>query len=141
VVDGPGLQVALGHPERFLDSEEPSVGADHELRGDRGAVGAGSQVGDVALQPGKVPCFRLELAVDALSGAVELDEPVPLDRGQAGDGFSGLGDLFVDAAQRPAGPVGLVLVVDDLVFAPVRGPCRPGLGEDVPVRDVLCPWP
>jgi len=113
------------------------VGAGHELRGDRGAVGAGSQAGDVSLQPGKVACFRLELAVDALGGAVELDEPVPLDRGQVGDGFRGLGDLLVDAAQRPPGPVGLVLVVDDLVLAPVRGPGRPGLGEDVPVRDLL----
>jgi hypothetical protein len=48
-----------------------------------------------------------------------------------GDGFLGFGDLLVDAAQAPAGPAVLVLVVDDLVAALVggagrvspRGPC------------------
>jgi hypothetical protein len=48
VVDGPGLQVALGHPEAFLDLEQLVVGADHELSGHGRAVGAGPQVGDVA---------------------------------------------------------------------------------------------
>ena len=72
-----------------------------------------------------------------LDGAVELDEPVPLDRGQPGDGFRGLGDLLVDAVQRPPGPVGPVLVVDNLVTALVRRPGGPGLGEDVPVGDLL----
>ena len=50
---------------------------------------------------------------------------------------SALVDLLVDAAQRPSGPVGLVLVVDDLVAAAAVRPGRPGLGEDVPVGDVL----
>jgi hypothetical protein len=44
-------------------------------------------------------------------------------------------DLLVDAPQGPPGPVGLVLVVDDLVAAPVRRPaghgwvkmCPPGI--------------
>ena len=49
VVDGPGLQVVLGHPEGLLDLEQLVVGADHELGGDRRAVRASSQVGDVAL--------------------------------------------------------------------------------------------
>jgi hypothetical protein len=31
VVDGPGLQVVLGHPEPLLDLEELVLGADHEL--------------------------------------------------------------------------------------------------------------
>src|ERR1700722_19901917 len=31
VVDGPGLEVVLGHAERFLDLPELVVGADHEL--------------------------------------------------------------------------------------------------------------
>ena len=44
VVDRPGLQVVLGHAERLLDLEQPVVGADHELRGDRGAVGAGRRL-------------------------------------------------------------------------------------------------
>ena len=35
VVDRPGLQVVLGHPEALLDLEELVVGADHELCGDR----------------------------------------------------------------------------------------------------------
>ena len=69
VVDRPGLQVRLRHPEALL-----------------------------------------ELAVDALDRAVQGDEPVPLDRGQHGDGPSRVGDLLVDAMQRPAGPVGVVLV-------------------------------
>ena len=120
VVDRPGLQVGLRHAEALLDLEEPVVGADHEVRGDRRAVRAGREVGDVALDPGQVPGLRLQLAVDALGRAVEGDEPVPLDRGQPGDGFGGLGDLLVDPAQRPPGPVGLVLVVDDLVTALAR---------------------
>src|SRR5262245_19698651 len=32
VVDGPGLQVVLGHPEALLDAPELVVGADDELR-------------------------------------------------------------------------------------------------------------
>ena len=137
VVDGPGLQVALGHPERLLDLEQLVVGADHELRGDGGAVGAGPQVGDVALQPGQGAGFLLELPVDLSGAAGQLDEPVALDRGLPGDGLLGLVDLLVDAAQGPPGPVGPVLVVDDLVAAAAVRPGGPRLGEDVPVRDVL----
>ena len=113
------------------------VGADHELGGDRGAVGAGPQVGDVALQPGQGPGLVLQFAVDGAGAAGQLDEPVPLHRGLPGDGLLGLGDLLVDAAQRAAGPVGLVLVVDDLVAAAAVRPGGPGLGEDLPVGDVL----
>ena len=100
-----------------LDLEELVVGADHELGGDRGAVRAGGQVGDVALHPGQRPGLVLELAVDGPGAAGQLDEPVALDRRLAGDGLLGLFDLLVDAAQRPAGPVVAVLVVDDLVPA------------------------
>jgi hypothetical protein len=46
VVDRPSLQVVFGHPEALLDLEQPVVGIDHELRGDRGAVRADGQVGD-----------------------------------------------------------------------------------------------
>jgi hypothetical protein len=120
-----------------LDLEEPPVRAGHELRGDGGPVGTGGEVGDVALQPGQGPGLRLVLAVDALGRAVEGDEPVPLDRGEAGDGPGGLGDLLVDPMQGPPYPVGLVLVVDDLVPALGGGPGGPGLGENVPVGDVL----
>jgi hypothetical protein len=56
VVDGPGLQVVLGHPEGFLDLEQPVAGADHELWRDPCALGAGLQVGDVALDPADTPC-------------------------------------------------------------------------------------
>jgi hypothetical protein len=42
-----------------------------------------------------LPAVGLEVAVDAFDGAVEGDEPVPLDRGQPGDG---LGGLLVDPA-------------------------------------------
>src|SRR5690348_5422107 len=113
------------------------IAADHELRRHGAAVGACLQVGDVALEAGQVAGPGLELAVDAPAGAVELDEPVPLDRGQPGDGPGRLGDLLVDPAQRAAGPVSLVAVVDDLVAALVFRPGGPGLGENVPVGDVL----
>jgi hypothetical protein len=58
-----------------LDLEEPVVGADDEVGGDGGAVGAGSEAGDVALDPGQGPGFGLQFAVDALHGSVEGDEP------------------------------------------------------------------
>jgi len=71
-------------------------------------------------------------------GAIaELDEPVALDGGLARDGVVCLGHLLIDAAQGAAGPVVAVLVVDDLVTPAGSGPGGPGLGEDVPVRDVL----
>jgi site-specific DNA recombinase len=47
-----------------LDLEELVVGPDDELRGDRGAVRASPQVGDVALQPGQRSGFLLEVVVD-----------------------------------------------------------------------------
>jgi hypothetical protein len=46
-----------------------------------------------------------------------------------GDGVFGLGDLLVDAAQRTAGPLMPVLVVDDLVTAVTARPGWLGLGE------------
>ena len=52
VLDRAALQVALRHPERFLDLEKPVVAADHEVRGDRRPVWAGCKIGDVALFPG-----------------------------------------------------------------------------------------
>jgi hypothetical protein len=45
-----------------LDLEQPVVGADHELCGDRRAVRACPQAGDVALEPGQGAGFGLELA-------------------------------------------------------------------------------
>lgn len=102
------------------------VGADHELRRRIG------DVGDVALQSGQPTGPGLEVAVDSLGGAGELDEPVSLDRHLAGDGFLGLADLLVDAAQRAPCPISLVLVVDDLVTTLVGGPGRPRLGKICP---------
>src|SRR4051812_29055902 len=46
-------------------------------------------------------------------------------------------DLLVDPAQRAPGPVGLVLVVDDLVAALVGRGGGPGLGQDQPVGHLL----
>ena len=66
--------------------------------------------------------------VDATGPAGLLDEPVPPDRRGPGDGFLGLGDLLADAAQSPPRPVGLVLVVDDLVAAAARGAGAAGAG-------------
>ena len=104
----PGLQVAFGHPEALLDLEQLVVGADHELRGDGRAIGAGPQVSDVALQPGQGAGLVLQFPVDGAGAAGQPDEPVALHRGLPRDGLLGLGDLLVDAAQRAAGPVSLV---------------------------------
>jgi hypothetical protein len=71
--------------------------------------------------------------VDRLVGAHPADEPVALDRHLPRDRALGLGDLLVDPAQRAPGPVGLVLVVDDLVAAFVGRTGGPGLDEDQPV--------
>jgi hypothetical protein len=137
VVDGPGPQVVLGHPEAFLDSPQLVAGADHEVRGDRFPIWGGGEVGLAALDPGQGAGFGLEFAVDALDRAVQGDEPVALDWREACDGLGCLGDLLVDAVQRPAGPVGAVLVAGDLVAALVFRPGGPGLGEDAPVGDLL----
>ena len=62
VVDRPGPQVVFDMRKLF-SMFQIVVAADDEVRGDRRAVGAGRQVGDVALQAGQVPGLRLELAV------------------------------------------------------------------------------
>jgi hypothetical protein len=87
---------------------------DHELRGHRRPVRASGEISDVAFQPGQRPGLDLQFAVDALGGAVELDEPVPLDGCSAGDCFLCLGDLLVDPVQGPPGP-----------RRPIRGDSRP----------------
>ena len=116
------------------------VSTDHELRGDRCAVGTGGEVGDVSLDPGQRARLGFQFAVDGVGIAAQLDEPVPLDRGLARDGFLRLGDLVIDPPQRAPRPVVPVLVIDDLVPAAagslgIGG--RPGLGEDMPVGDCL----
>jgi hypothetical protein len=84
---------------RLLDRQDdyPRFTRDPCCDGDRRPVRAGDEVGTVALDPGQVTGFRFEVAVDAFHGAVEGDEPVPLDRSQTGDGFGGLRDLLVDS--------------------------------------------
>jgi hypothetical protein len=64
-----------------------------------------------------------------------------LHRDLARDGLLGLGDLLIDPAQGPSGAVVAVLVIDDLIPPSRGGPGRPGLGEDVPVRDLLAGCP
>jgi hypothetical protein len=66
----------LGHPERFLNLEQPVVGIDDELGRDRGAVRAGGQVGDVALEAGQGAGFGFQCPVDCAGAAGQLDEPV-----------------------------------------------------------------
>src|SRR3954453_2951327 len=82
------------------------------------------------LDPGQRAGLGLQFAVDGLGGIGELDEPVAFDRGLAG---YGLADLLVDALERPAGPIVLVLVVPHLVAAFVARPGRPRLNEHLPV--------
>jgi hypothetical protein len=105
----------------------PLVGADHELRGRVG------QVGDVALDPGQRAGLGFQGAVDGFVGADERDEPVALDRYLPGHRLLGLGDLLVDPAQRAPRPIGLVLVVDDLVTPLVGRSGGSELDEDQPV--------
>ena len=106
VVDGPGLQVAFGHPEGFLDLEQLVVGADDELRGHGRPVRAYGEVGDVSLQPGQVPCLRFELAVDALDRAVEGESV--LRRGRA----------LIELGRRSAGDTTLLQQVADIIRDP-----------------------
>ena len=120
-----------------LSSENPKGSAVRKVGGTPGAVGARLQVGDIALDPGQCPGLGFQLPVDGVGALAELDEPVPLDWRPSRDGVFGFGDLLVDAAQCAAGAVVPVLVVDDLVTAAAVGPGGPGLGEDVPVGDVL----
>src|SRR5262249_21380904 len=85
-------------------SSSPVGGADHDLRGHGRAVRAGPQVGDVALQPGQVPRLGFQLPVDGGGAGGELDEPIALEGHLPGDGFLGLGDLLIDAAQGAPRP-------------------------------------
>ena len=129
VVDRPGLQVVLGHPEGLLDAPQLVVRVDDELRSH------GGEVGGVSLPPGQSTGFGFQIAVDRLRRAGELDEPVAFDRGVPIDGFLGFSDLLIDAAQRAPCSVVAVLVVDD----PIRDAAglltaggRPRLGERPP---------
>ena len=85
------------------------VGVDDELR-----CGAG-EVGRVPLPARQGPGLGLQFPVDARGGPGELDVAVALDRGFPLDSAFGLGDLFVDAAQRAPRPVAAELVADDTV--------------------------
>ncbi len=69
VVDRPGAQVRLGHPEALLDLPQLVVGVQHVLRCRR------AQVGDVALQTRESASLGLEVAVDPAGAAGQLDEP------------------------------------------------------------------
>ncbi len=112
VVDRPGLQVVLGHPEALLDVPQLVVGVDDELRR------RGGEVGGVALPARQGTGLGLQLAVHRLRRAGQLDVAVAFDRGFAVDGALGFGDLLIDPAQRAPGPVMAELVVDD----PIRDP-------------------
>ena len=70
VIDRAGLQVVLGHPEALLDEPQLVVGVDDELSGLAG------EIGGVALPAGQGTVLGLQLAVDGLGRAGELDEPV-----------------------------------------------------------------
>src|SRR5690606_29191419 len=107
------------------------VGRDHLLRGQV------EPVGDVALYAGHRPRFGLQLAVEGAFAAGELDEPVPFDCRLAIDRGLRLCHLLVDAAQGSPGPIGAVLVVDDVIPSAVFRPGRPRLDEDAPVVDLL----
>ena len=110
------------------------VGVDDELR-----CGAG-EVGGVPLPARQGPGLGLQFPVDARGGPGELDVAVALDRGFPLDSAFGLGDLFVDAAQRAPRPVAAELVVDDTVgdaMGLLAAGGRLGLGQYQPIRDEL----
>lgn len=76
VVDRAEVDNLLHFAPGALDLEETVVAADHEVRGDQGAVRAGDQVRLAALDSGQGADFLLQVAVDALDRAVEGDERV-----------------------------------------------------------------
>src|SRR5260370_13800819 len=80
VGDGPGLQVALGHPERFPGPEQLVAGAGHEPGRDRGAIGADGRAGEVAPDPGQGPGPGLKVAAARAGAAREPAEPGPPDQ-------------------------------------------------------------
>ena len=63
------------------------------------------EVGGVALPAGQGAGLGLQVAVDGLGRAGELDEAVAFDRGLSVDGLLGFGDLFIDPAQGASGPI------------------------------------
>jgi hypothetical protein len=101
--------VFLASPVSKASRQMDKVGVDDELR-----CGAG-EVGGVPLPARQGPGLGLQFPVDARGGPAELDVAVALDRGFPLDSAFGLGDLFVDAAQRAPRPVAAELVVDDTV--------------------------
>ena len=105
VVDRPGPEIGLGHPEALLDLPQLVVGAHHVLRSRR------LQVGDVALQPGQGTGFGLEVTVDAAwLPPVSWTNRFRFTARLPGDRLLRFDDLLVDPAQGAAGPVGPVLV-------------------------------
>ena len=68
----------------------------------------------------------------AVDGVPDLSAPTrrmnrfALDRHLPRDRALGLADLLIDPTQRAPSPIGLVLVVDDLVAVLVRVTGRPG---------------
>jgi hypothetical protein len=120
-----------------LDAPELMLGADYEVRSDRCPIRAGREVGEIALDPGQDPGLGLEFAVDALDRAVQAMNRFRLTGASPATAFCGLGDLLIDPAQRPPGPVGPVLVVNPLVTTFRGRPGGPGLDEHMPVGDVL----
>jgi hypothetical protein len=99
------------NPERFLDVPEPVVGADHELRC---LVG---DVGGVTLDPGQVAGLASSTRFTDLSAPVITMNRLRFTGTFPATAFSALAICSSMPPQRAAGPVGLVLVVDDLVAA------------------------
>jgi hypothetical protein len=112
------------------------LAADQEICGDRGPVRAGREVGDVALIPAGVLALasssRLKLWT-APSRAMNRFRQTGASPATA----VAPGDLLVDPAQRPSGPVGRVRVVDPLLTALLGGARGPESHEHVPVGDLL----
>ena len=67
--------------------------------------------------------------------ARKLDEPFRFTGAFPATACSALRTCSSIPAQRPPGPVGLVLLIDDLVASAAAAPGGPPLGEHLPVRD------
>jgi hypothetical protein len=99
----------------------------------RGAVGAGGEVGAVALEPGQVRALASSSQLTLLTAPSRAMNRFRLTVASPGTAFAALAACSSIPRSVPPCPVGPVSLADHLVAALVLRPGGPGLGEHVPV--------